>query len=53
MSHYFIAPDAHDELTLWRVTEREPVAVFTRWQLREDPDIWRVVASIYPEREAS
>lgn len=43
---YFIAPDAHNEPTLWRGNPDDPapVAVLTRHELAEHPDVWRVLA---------
>ena len=40
---YFIAPDAHEEPTLWRVHHPDPVAVVSRRQLRDDPAVWDAV----------
>ena len=37
---YFVAPDAFDDLWLWRDRGDYPVPVVARHDLRDDPDVW-------------
>jgi hypothetical protein len=43
---YFIAHDAHDEPTVWRRTEGEPVAVITAREVGE-PELWALFVDKY------
>lgn len=54
MTSYFIAPDAEAEPTLWRgkPDESAPVAVITRRQLGESPEVWALLAREYPRAES-
>lgn len=43
MTRYFLAPDGEDEPTVWRATDRDPVAVVRRCEV--SPEAWGLVTA--------
>lgn len=45
LAGYFVAPDAYDDLWLWRERGNYPVPILARHALRDDPDVWDLVVA--------
>jgi hypothetical protein len=42
---YFIAPDAYDDIWLWRERGDYPVPVIGQHELRDDPAVWDAIVA--------
>lgn len=45
MTSYFIAPDAHGDLYVWRERGETPVPVLAHRDLADDPEVWDILAA--------
>jgi hypothetical protein len=45
LAGYFVAPDANDDLWLWRERGTYPVPILSCHELRNDPDVWDLIVA--------
>ena len=46
MDGYFIAPDAFNDVWVWRERGEFPVPVLARNDLRDDPELWAAIEGL-------